>query len=121
MTLYICKIRSDVAADAGKPREEIVHDEASGRTRRRAVFNDNLEDEIGDDDDDEEDEEDRIDEEGEDEEEEYEEIKLRPINPKVNVLLRCKRLVYSCVPNIRRIARRNWFTKVQMRKMNCQL
>ena len=35
-----------------------------------------------------------MDEEGEDEEEEYEEIKLRPINPKVNVLLRCKRLVY---------------------------
>lgn len=73
-------------ADDGKPREEIVHDQASGRTRRRAVFNDNLENEIGDDDDEEEDEEDQMDEEGEDEEEEeeYEEIKLRSLNPKVN-------------------------------------
>ncbi|XP_045029896.1 ribosome biogenesis protein BMS1 homolog [Daphnia magna] len=63
----------------GKPREEIVHDEVSGRTRRKAVFNDNLEEELGDDDD-EEDEEERLDD--EDCEEEFEEIKLRSINPK---------------------------------------
>jgi ribosome biogenesis protein BMS1 len=61
----------------GKPREEIVHDEVSGRTRRRAVFNDNLDNEIGDDDDDEEDEEDQLEDDGEEDEEE---IKLRPIN-----------------------------------------
>lgn len=65
----------------GKPREEIVHDEVSGRTRRRAVFNDNLDDEIGDDDDDEEDEEDQL-----DDEEDFEEIKLHPINSKVIVI-----------------------------------
>ena len=64
----------------GKPREEIVHDEVSGRTRRRAVFNDNLDDEIGDDDDDEEDEADQLDD--EDGEEDFEEIKLHPINSK---------------------------------------
>lgn len=52
----------------------------SGRTRRKAVFNDNLEEELGDDDD-EEDEEERLDD--EDCEEEFEEIKLRSINPKV--------------------------------------
>lgn len=64
----------------GKPREEIVHDEVSGRTRRRAVFNDNLDNEIGDDDDDEEDEEDQLEDDGEEDEEE---IKLRPINSEV--------------------------------------
>lgn len=65
----------------GKPREEIVHDQVSGRTRRRAVFNDNLEEELGDDDDDDEEEEDAMDE--GDNEPDFEEIKLRPINPQV--------------------------------------
>lgn len=80
----------------GKPREEVMFDEASGRTRRKAVFNDNLEDELGDDDDDEDDEDDvgedddkdlddEKDEDEEDEEEEdYEDIKLKPTNSKVN-------------------------------------
>ncbi len=72
----------------GKPREEIVHDEVSGRTRRRAVFNDNLDDEIGDDDDEEEDEEDPLDDEGG--EEDFDEIKLHPINSKVIVIYFCR-------------------------------
>lgn len=63
----------------GKPREEIVHDEVSGRTRRKAIFSDNLEEEIGDEDD--EDNEEELND--EDCEEEFEEIKLRSINPKV--------------------------------------
>ena len=59
----------------------------SGRTRRRAVFNDNLEEELGDDDDDDEDEDgDCIDE---DNEEDFEEIKLRSINPQVQLIFCC--------------------------------
>ena len=38
----------------GQPKEEKVFDEATGRVRRRAVFNDNLDDEIGDSDEDDE-------------------------------------------------------------------
>ena len=37
-----------------QPREEKVFDETSGRVRRRAVFNDNLDDEVGDSEDDDE-------------------------------------------------------------------
>ena len=71
----------------GQPREELVHDEISGRMRRKAVFNDKLEDEIGDGDDDEEDDQANDDEEIEDdEEEEYSGIRFRSVSDKVNYL-----------------------------------
>lgn len=58
-----------------QPREELVQDQ--GRVRRRAIFDDNLEDEIGDEDDDDEDD-DRM-----DDGDEFEEIKLRSAVNKV--------------------------------------
>ena len=66
----------------GQPREELVHDEVSGRMRRKAVFNDKLEDEIGDGDDDDEDEEIQ-EEEIEDNDEEYSGIRFPSISDKV--------------------------------------
>ena len=53
----------------GQPKEEKVFDEASGRVRRRAVFNDNLDAEVGDsEDDDEDDENDNMEDNGDEEE-----------------------------------------------------
>ena len=60
------------------PREEIVHDQ--GRVRRRAIFDDNLEDEIGDDDDEDDDG-------GEDDDGDFDEIKLRSSDNKVRFFL----------------------------------
>ena len=74
----------ETAAEGRKPREEIVHDQVSGRMRRKAVFNDNLENEIGDEDDDEEDEDN---EELDDEENEYSGIRLRSVSDKVSCQL----------------------------------
>lgn len=76
----------------------------SGRTRRRAVFNDNLEEELGDDDDDDEDEDgDCIDE---DNEEDFEEIKLRSINPQVQLIFCCYFFLSSLNRSVFRIWRK---------------
>ncbi len=71
-----------------QPREGLVQDQ--GRVRRRAIFDDNLEDEIGDEDDDDEDD-DRM-----DDGDEFEEIKLRSTVNKVesNIFENIINLVY---------------------------
>lgn len=61
-----------------------------GRVRRRAVFDDNLEDEIGDDDDEEDD--DDNEENPTDDEDEFGEIKLRSVDNKVLIISEFKKL-----------------------------